>query len=808
MSGISDNPFVGPRPIHPGEPLYGRTNELRDLYYALQARRIVVLHSPSGAGKSSLVHAGLVPRLREGGFDVWRTIRVNLDPAALPDVPPDSNRYLLSALISLEEELPAERRRSPAQLAKLDFGEYLEGRPRRKARAEQPVVLLFDQFEEVLTVAPRAVEAKRAFFSAIGRALESPKYWALFIIREDYLAAFAPYRDRIPTQMSNTFRLDLLGLDGAREAAVALAEHGGRTFPAVDQLIADLAQVQVQQADGTFVAERGLHIEPVHLQVVCRRLWDALPKHRTQIDSQDLAAHANVSEALGGYYADAIASIAAGDLARERALRDWIGHKLIVAGIRSQIRQEAGASAGLANELIKQLLDCYLVRTEQRAGGNWYELSHDRLVEPITRNNAAWTAAHLHPLQMQAKMWEDSGRAQMLLLSAAALREAEAWAEHNAELLTAGEREYLGLSQAAHVEARRRQRITISLLVCAVVCAAVSLVALFDARAATLAARTAEADAKAAYADADAARQQAERAQIRFKQEAKFGRDAQRVFEFHRHLAPFPNELDPSLLPEAIGWLAELETADFRDVLGTRIPQWPKLMLELAEAQHVDPHKFANVDSDTLRLLFWLLRGDCPSAETRTHVIGVSPELAQDGADLCKATRACLADICAEATLECTNIDQNGLERLLTASNNRNHLLACIEVFEQTTRGFAEREEETEPGLLVALAQGEMVMVAQPPAPTADMNRDSGLRAGLLDGHAVGPTHGYASGYADGLAGEPNNPHQQLPPDPTAFGYSDEFAAAYADGFAREYAHWYTRGYADGHGDRESEPAR
>src|SRR5258708_3207200 len=102
MSLISDrNPFVGPRPIQQGEALYGRSREVRELYNRLAARRIVVLHSPSGAGKSSLVQAGLIPRLAESDFDVWKPIRVNLDPSHLADVPAGTNRYLLSAMVSL-----------------------------------------------------------------------------------------------------------------------------------------------------------------------------------------------------------------------------------------------------------------------------------------------------------------------------------------------------------------------------------------------------------------------------------------------------------------------------------------------------------------------------------------------------------------------------------------------------------------------------------------------------------------------------------------------------------------------------------
>jgi hypothetical protein len=238
MSGIFEprpNPFVGPRPIQHGEALYGRNTEVRELWEHLQGHRIVVLHSPSGAGKSSLVQAGLIPRLRKAKYDVWRPIRVNLDPATFEGVGDDVNRYLLSALVSLEDELPAQHRRSPAELAKLDLLEYLDGRPRRKGRGSQSVVLLFDQFEEILSIAPRSIEAKREFFCSVGAALDTGRYWALFVIREDYLAALAPYRDLIPTQLSNTYRLDLLGLDGAREAVLKLAEEGGRTFSAVDK---------------------------------------------------------------------------------------------------------------------------------------------------------------------------------------------------------------------------------------------------------------------------------------------------------------------------------------------------------------------------------------------------------------------------------------------------------------------------------------------------------------------------------------------------------------------------------------------
>src|SRR3990172_6913374 len=100
------NPYVGPRAFETGETLYGRDHEIRDLLDLLIAERIVLLYSPSGAGKSSLIHAGLTPRLREEGFHLLPVIRVNQEvPPAMQARAKDSpsttngiNRYLFSTL--------------------------------------------------------------------------------------------------------------------------------------------------------------------------------------------------------------------------------------------------------------------------------------------------------------------------------------------------------------------------------------------------------------------------------------------------------------------------------------------------------------------------------------------------------------------------------------------------------------------------------------------------------------------------------------------------------------------------------------
>src|SRR4051812_20619729 len=97
------NPFVGPRPFQMGETLYGRDREVHELIDLLIADRIVLLYSPSGAGKTSLIQSKLIPALRDAeGFVVLPgtrespVIRVGQEPDDRPEG--GGNRYLASTI--------------------------------------------------------------------------------------------------------------------------------------------------------------------------------------------------------------------------------------------------------------------------------------------------------------------------------------------------------------------------------------------------------------------------------------------------------------------------------------------------------------------------------------------------------------------------------------------------------------------------------------------------------------------------------------------------------------------------------------
>jgi WD40 repeat protein len=443
------NPYVGPRAFRTGEKIYGRDAELRDLLDLLIAERIVLLYSPSGAGKTSLIQAGLIPSLEEEKFRLLPTARVNLEPpATLPKDTP-INRYVLSFLLSLEEALPDEKKKPLQELAGLTVDEYLKQFP-KQADDPDTVVVIFDQFEEILSLSPTDQDAKVEFFSQVGAALRSRRRWALFSMREDYVAALDPYLRFIPTRLRNTFRLDRLEVRSARQAIQQPAHQAGVDFQdkAATLLIDDLRRVRVQSPDGTVQNQLGQYVEPVQLQVVCYRLWENRDSTSPQIRKSDVKAIGTVDTALADYYADQVANASRATKVSERLIREWFDRQLITGqGIRSQVVMEAEKSGDLDNQAIRLLEDAHLVRAEKRGGATWFELSHDRLIEPVRRDNATWLLKHLSLLQRSADLWQRNERPDRLLLRDKDLEQAETWAaKHESELLPI-EREFLEASQ-------------------------------------------------------------------------------------------------------------------------------------------------------------------------------------------------------------------------------------------------------------------------------------------------------------------------------------------------------------------------
>jgi len=483
------NPYVGPRAFKYGEKLYGREAEVPELLDLLISERIVLLHSPSGAGKTSLIQAGLIPELEKNKFAVWPVLRVDLAMPREWNLDAAANRYVASVVQSLEPALDKDQRETLPQLASQSLKQIFNSLKRSEDEDSAFEVLIFDQFEELFTVDPTDMPAKRDFFLQLGELLRDRSRWALFAMREEYIAALNPYLRTVPTHLNTQFHLDLLGEDPARRAVQSPAETQGVDFEtaAARALVDDLRQVQVQAPDGTTHWQSDPYVEPVQLQVVCRRLWEKR-QETNRITEKDIGELEDVNAALAGYYADSVAEVAARTGVNERQIRNWFEAALITKeGVRSRILKGPENSEGLDNRAIQELVNTHTVRVEESHYRTWFELAHDRLVDPVHSDNAAWREVHLTRWQRQAALWQQQEQPDSLLLATEDLSEARQWAARHEAELAAEEQQYLERSDtklARHKRERQQRRwIALSGSVALVLMTIGSLYLFFEARA-------------------------------------------------------------------------------------------------------------------------------------------------------------------------------------------------------------------------------------------------------------------------------------------------------------------------------------
>ena len=412
-------------------------------------------------GKTSLLRAGVISELKHD-----QEVKVLPISRVGGDLPPDvdgsrvKNIYVFNTLLDLADEDT-----QPGDLVDRTLREGLASYfvSQTGQSDTQPCLLIIDQFEELFTIHPGRYPERADFFFQLQNSLKDyPQLSLLLSMREDYIAQLDSYAAQLPDRLRTRFRLELLGEKAARQAMQQPARQMEVDFTnaAAEKLVNDLRKVQVQQPDGTTAEQLGRHIEPVQLQVVCRRLWEQLPSDAAQIGETDVEAIGDVDTALADYYAERVKTTAESTNVRERTIREWFDRHLITEqGIRGQVLRGPGQSQSLDNRAIVLLEDAHLVRAEKRLNAIWYELAHDRLIEPIRRNNAVWFQANLSPLQRQADLWQNQGRSGSLLLRDEALKEADHWAAEHEHELTPTERDFLEACREVRALAEARQAI-------------------------------------------------------------------------------------------------------------------------------------------------------------------------------------------------------------------------------------------------------------------------------------------------------------------------------------------------------------
>jgi hypothetical protein len=391
MAEPDDNPYVGPRPFEDTDrrSFFGRESEIREMLSLVVAERVVLLYAASGAGKTSLLQAGLIPLLQEEGFEVFPVARVR---AAIPEdeLVRAHNVYSLGALIAWDGET--------ADRAQPSLADFLARRPHPHDASgfAEPRALIFDQFEELFTAHPSYWRHRQDFFVQLAEALDAdPLLRVVLAIREDYVASLDPFAELLPGDLRTRFRLGRLGPEQALGAVVKPLEGTRRSYAegVAEKLVSDLLTFRVDTGSGSPLEVEGEFVEPVQLQVSCQSLWAELPPEVDEITEEHLRTFGDVDEVLRRFYDDAVFAAAAAARVRERRLRGWIEDAFITSvGTRNTIYRSSETTATIPNAAIDELENRHLIRAEFRAGARWYELTHDRFIEPIQTSNARFRA--------------------------------------------------------------------------------------------------------------------------------------------------------------------------------------------------------------------------------------------------------------------------------------------------------------------------------------------------------------------------------------------------------------------------------
>ena len=394
---VPAEPYVGPRPFEaPDRGLFfGREREAHEISSLVLANRFFMLYATSGAGKTSVVNAGVLPLLGDE-LEVLPTAR--LLARAQPGSEDAANVYTHAVLSCWADP------QDLAGLAQTTLSEFLASRPRadQPFGVPKPRLLVFDQFEELFTTHPERWQERRIFLEQLAEASSSdPELRVLVVLREDFLSRLLGFADTFYGGLKDRYFLEPLRKPAAELAITGPLRGTGRSFEpaAVDDLARRLMTSRVDLGDARVVQVEGEFVEPVLLQVVCQKLWAGLPAGVSVITP---AAIRDVSTSLADFYSDAVRHAAETGLVPERRIREWVQNSLLThpGGTRGTVHVGPETTAGLPNEAVERLVGT-LLRAEFRAGARWLEITHDSLLDPIEQSNTDFFRAD-SPLAQEA----------------------------------------------------------------------------------------------------------------------------------------------------------------------------------------------------------------------------------------------------------------------------------------------------------------------------------------------------------------------------------------------------------------------
>ena len=462
VHAIPPNPYRGLEAFREEDSgrFFGRDKEAADLAAQVAERPLVAVVGASGSGKSSLVYAGLFPRLRAQGH--WRLAAFR---------PQNHPFYELAKVIAglLYEDKLQRAAKTKALVEQLEGGQVelahvvdlvLEGRPER-------LLLVVDQFEELYTLNPDKGVQQR-FVDLLLRGLEIPPNSSLskggtaflpfskggsggmcllLTLRADFMGyalAYAPLAKALD-------RPKLLGPVDDAEKWQAIIEQPAQQREVtwepllVERILRDLRELPVSEGE----TER---ISLPLLQFTLEQLWQRQTERMlTHVAYEELGG---VQRALARHADTVLTHFAAED--KERLRRIFV--QLVRPGEGTEDTRQVATKAhvGEANwGLVSRLADERLVVSgrDEASREETVEIIHETLIQnwpQLRRWLESDRSFRLWQERLRAAMrqWENSGKDAGALLRGLPLAEAEGWLRDREEDLAERERDFIRTSTA------------------------------------------------------------------------------------------------------------------------------------------------------------------------------------------------------------------------------------------------------------------------------------------------------------------------------------------------------------------------